>query len=118
MGADLKHTESVTEGNKPSRVSDATFEIDGRTVIGYYKDSAFTEAFDFNAAITADTNVYVKLSDKVYPVYTVNFYVGTEIKYTEKVTEGGKITAQAIKEVAPELERAGITFVTVSELAK
>ena len=32
--------------------------------------------------------------------------------------EGGKITAQAIKEVAPELERAGITFVTVSELAK
>ena len=32
--------------------------------------------------------------------------------------EGGKITAQAIKEVAPELERAGIAFVTVSELAK
>lgn len=32
--------------------------------------------------------------------------------------EGGKITAQAIKEAAPELERAGITFVTVSELAK
>ena len=32
--------------------------------------------------------------------------------------EGGKITAQAIKAVAPELERAGITFVTVSELAK
>ena len=92
VGAELKHTESVTEGNKPSRVSDDTFEIDGRTVIGYYKDSAFTEAFDFNAAITADTNVYVKLSDKVYPVYTVNFYVGTEIKYTEKVTEGGKIT--------------------------
>ena len=29
-----------------------------------------------------------------------------------------KITAQAIKEAAPELERAGITFVTVSELAK
>ena len=92
VGAELKHTESVAEGNKPSRVSDDTFEIDGRTVIGYYKDSSFTEAFDFNAAITADTNVYVKLSDKVYPVYTVNFYVGTEIKYTEKVTEGGKIT--------------------------
>lgn len=32
--------------------------------------------------------------------------------------EGGKITAQAIKELIPELEQAGITFVTVSELAK
>ncbi len=92
VGTELKHTESVAEGSKPSRVSDDTFVIDGRTVAGYYKDSTFTEAFDFNAAITADTNVYVKLSDKVYPVYTVNFYVGTEIKYTEKVTEGGKIT--------------------------
>lgn len=28
------------------------------------------------------------------------------------------IGGQAIKEVVPELERAGITFVTVSELAK
>lgn len=32
--------------------------------------------------------------------------------------EGGKITAQAIKELIPELEQAGITFVTVSQLAK
>lgn len=32
--------------------------------------------------------------------------------------EGGKITAQAIRELIPELEQAGITFVTVSELAK
>lgn len=32
--------------------------------------------------------------------------------------EGGKVTAQAIKELIPELEQAGITFVTVSELAK
>ena len=92
VGTELKYTESVAEGNKPSRVSDDTFVIDGKAVEGYYKDSTFTEAFDFNAAITADTNVYVKLSDKVYPVYTVNFYVGTEIKYTEKVPEGGKIT--------------------------
>ena len=32
--------------------------------------------------------------------------------------EGGQITAQAIRELIPELEQAGITFVTVSELAK
>lgn len=32
--------------------------------------------------------------------------------------EGGKITAQAIRELIPELEEAGITFVAVSELAK
>ena len=32
--------------------------------------------------------------------------------------EGGKITAQAIMELIPELQQAGITFVTVSELAK
>lgn len=32
--------------------------------------------------------------------------------------EGGLVTAQAIRELIPELEQAGITFVTVSELAK
>ena len=32
--------------------------------------------------------------------------------------EGGKITAEAIRELIPELEGAGITFVTVSDLAK
>lgn len=32
--------------------------------------------------------------------------------------EGGKITAQAIRELIPELQQAGITFVTVGELAK
>lgn len=32
--------------------------------------------------------------------------------------EGGKVTAQAIQELIPELEQAGIVFVTVSELAK
>ena len=32
--------------------------------------------------------------------------------------EGGKITAQAIKEMAPEMEQKGIEFVTISEYAK
>ena len=32
--------------------------------------------------------------------------------------EGGKITAEAIRTLIPELEAAGITFVTVSDLAK
>lgn len=32
--------------------------------------------------------------------------------------EGGEVTARAIKELIPELERAGIVFVTVSDLAK
>ncbi|MBO5150096.1 divergent polysaccharide deacetylase family protein [Anaerotignum sp.] len=32
--------------------------------------------------------------------------------------EGGMVTVQAIKELIPELKQAGITFVTVSELAK
>ncbi|MDO4531836.1 MAG: divergent polysaccharide deacetylase family protein [Bacillota bacterium] len=32
--------------------------------------------------------------------------------------EGGMVTVQAIQELIPELEAAGITFVTVSELAK
>lgn len=32
--------------------------------------------------------------------------------------EGGKITAQAIRELAPELQRAGVRFVTVGELSK
>lgn len=43
---------------------------------------------------------------------------GTAIAIGHVGPEGGKITAQAIKEVAPELEQAGVTFVTVGELAK
>ena len=32
--------------------------------------------------------------------------------------EGGMVTVQAIRELIPELEEAGITFVTVSQLAR
>lgn len=32
--------------------------------------------------------------------------------------EGGMVTVEAIKELIPELERAGVTFVTVSQLAR
>ena len=32
--------------------------------------------------------------------------------------EGGMVTVQAIRELIPELEAAGVTFVTVSQLAR
>ncbi len=92
VGAELKHSESVVEGEKTPRVSDKLFVEEGRTVLGYYSDEAFTVEFDFDAPIVANVGVYVKLSEKVYPVYSVEFYVGTEIKYIEKVTEGKNLT--------------------------
>lgn len=43
---------------------------------------------------------------------------GTALAIGHVGPEGGKITAQAIRELIPELEQAGITFLPVSELVK
>ena len=64
------------------------------------------------------TDSVVVVKDNLRKAGEIALERGAAIAIGHVGPEGGKITAQAIKEVAPELERAGITFVTVSELAK
>ena len=62
----VKKTATVKEGEKAIALKDEEGAL-GRQIAGYYTDAAFTQVFDIaNAAITQDTNVYVKLSDYVY----------------------------------------------------
>ena len=49
---------------------------------------------------------------------TVALEKGSALAIGHVGPEGGKITAQAIRELIPELEQAGIVFVTVNDLAK
>lgn len=85
-GTETLKTEIVKEGNKATRwtpqKTDHTFD-------NWYKESACTTLFDFDAPITADTPVYAKFT-KNPKQYTVTYYDGTDTLKTEKVTEGNK----------------------------
>ena len=62
----VKKTATVKEGEKAIALKDEEGAL-GRQIAGYYTDAAFTQVFDIaNAAVTKDTNLYVKLSDYVY----------------------------------------------------
>ena len=62
----VKKTATVKEGEKAVALKDEEGAL-GRQIAGYYTDAAFTQVFDIaNAAVTKDTNLYVKLSDYVY----------------------------------------------------
>ena len=62
----VKKTATVKEGEKAIALKDEEGAL-GRQIVGYYTDAAFTQVFDIaNAAVTKDTNLYVKLSDYVY----------------------------------------------------
>ncbi len=62
----VKKTATVKEGEKAVALKDEEGAL-GRQIVGYYTDAAFTQVFDIaNAAVTKDTNLYVKLSDYIY----------------------------------------------------
>lgn len=50
--------QTVDSGDKAAKPADPAAE--GYTFAGWYKDAAFTEKFDFDAEINADTEVYAK----------------------------------------------------------
>ena len=60
---ELKRNYSVADGDVISKEDSLAL---GYELLGYYKDEALTEEFDFNSVITQDTNVYIKRSSYVY----------------------------------------------------
>ena len=65
VGGALKHTVKTASGSFVPRLKDEDAAF-GRQVAGYYYDAAFTDEVDFTKTVTADTDVYVKLSDYAY----------------------------------------------------
>ncbi len=65
VGGALKHTVKTASGSYVPRLKDEDAAF-GRQAAGYYYDAAFTAEVDFTKPVTADTDVYVRLSDYVY----------------------------------------------------
>lgn len=65
LGSELKGTADVKKGETAPALADEKAAF-GKQIIGYYTDEALTETFDLTSAITANTNLYVKLSDYMY----------------------------------------------------
>lgn len=65
VGGALKRTVKTASGSYVPRLKDEDAAF-GRQVAGYYYDAAFTDEVDFTKTVTADTDVYVKLSDYAY----------------------------------------------------
>ena len=65
VGGALKHTVKTASGSYVPRLKDEDAAF-GRQIAGYYTDAALTNAFDFTKTLSADTNVYVRLSDYAY----------------------------------------------------
>lgn len=67
-GSDVA-AQTVTSGAKATKPADPAKE--GFTFDGWYKDAAFTTAFDFNTAINSDVTVYAKWNATPAVYYTV-----------------------------------------------
>ena len=65
VGGALKRTVKTASGSFVPRLKDEDAAF-GRQVAGYYYDAAFTDEVDFTKTVTADIDVYVKLSDYAY----------------------------------------------------
>lgn len=59
-GGSVVPSQTVADGSKATRPADPTKE--GYTFVNWYKEAAFTNLFDFDDAITADTTIYAKFS--------------------------------------------------------
>ena len=51
----------------------------GRTAVGYYKDAAFTQAYNLDAAVTSDFDLYVKTEINFEATYTNEGGLGYQI---------------------------------------
>ena len=68
-GGSAVASQIVTSGAKATKPADPAKE--GFAFDGWYKDAAFTTAFDFNTAITSDVTVYAKWNATPAVYYTV-----------------------------------------------
>ena len=83
-------TSSVLNGKKFAKPADP--EKAGYVFVGWYKDAACTEAYDFNAAITKNTDVYASFK-AVYSV-TVKGSEGSTL-FEGTLTDGDKFAKPA-----------------------
>ena len=97
VGETVKHTAKVNVGSYVPKLKDEEVAF-GRQIAGYYTDAALTNAFDFTKTISADTNVYVRLSDYAYfnGEMLKNGFTGTAKKtylFGDSTRDGNNATA-------------------------
>ena len=85
--------QTVESGSKAVKPADPT--ADGWTFGGWYADAAFTTAFDFNTAITADTTVYAKWTEVTPPAPAYTIIKGNNGEWTKDSTTGLAFTSDA-----------------------
>ena len=103
-GGSAVASQEVNEGGKATRPSNPTKTADAQytyTFENWYKDSACTQLFDFNTAITANTTIFAKWTSTPVQVtkYTVTFElnggIGAGIT-SQQVNAGGKATRPTV----------------------
>ena len=84
--------QTVEDGHKVTKPADPT--ASGYTFKGWYTDSTFQTAFDFNTAIHADTTLYAKWTENIMPpTYTI--ISGANGEWTKGSTTGLAFTSDA-----------------------
>ena len=103
-GGSAVASQEVDEGGKATRPSNPTKTADSQytyTFENWYKDSACTQLFDFNTAITANTTIFAKWTSTPVQVtkYTVTFELNGGIGVgitSQEVNAGGKATRPTV----------------------
>ena len=60
------------------------------TFVGWYRDTDFTQKYDFSTPVTSSFKLYAKWSND-YSKWTVKFMDGSTVLKTEKINEGSKV---------------------------
>lgn len=81
----------VKEGRKTEPCEDKCY---GSEVLGYFTSSDYTEEFDFNAPITQNTKIYIKVGDSLY--YDATSISNTFTPYAGQGGDTGTPTAGTI----------------------
>ncbi len=72
--------------------------LDGYTFIGWFKDEAYSSAFDFeNDTITADTTLYAKWKNNSVQTFNLSLKVWGNEEATTSVEDGQKLTAETVE---------------------
>ena len=72
QGSKLLREEKIDKGSK---VTSWTPEAEGKTFTGWYAEASLTQAFDFDAAINADTDIFAAFKSDEYVEDTTSYYL-------------------------------------------
>jgi hypothetical protein len=76
QGGKLLHEEEIAKGSKVTPWTAPT--VEGKDFTGWYAEASLTQEFDFEAAITEDTDIFAKYTSNVHVADDKEYYlIGT-----------------------------------------